>query len=76
MDYAVGAQWEVISGKDVFDFHSMGNGLLNTLYEQAPGTLVIRDDIHGFASFDSFFALCGRFCCIPRHFFCVARHFL
>jgi len=36
--YAVGAQWELIGGKDASKFHNMVNGLFNTLYEEAPGT--------------------------------------
>ena len=61
-DYAVGFLWELIYGKHASNFHSTGNGLFNTLYEEAPGTLVIHDEIHGFASCNSFF-------CIARKFF-------
>jgi len=40
--YAVGDQWELIAGKDAFDFHSMGSGLFNTLYEEAPYKIFYR----------------------------------
>jgi len=40
--YAVGDQWELIAGKDAFDFHNMGNGLFNTLYEEAPHKIFYR----------------------------------
>jgi len=40
--YDVGDQWELIAGKDAFDFHSMGNGLFNTLYEEAPHKIFYR----------------------------------
>merc|ERR1712194_821502 len=40
--YSVGDQWELIAGKDAFDFHSMGNGLFNTLYEEAPQKILYR----------------------------------
>jgi len=40
--YSVGDQWELIGGKDAFDFHSMGLGLFNTLYEEAPQKILYR----------------------------------
>jgi len=40
--YDAGDRWELIAGKDAFDFHSMGDGLFNTLYEEAPHKIFYR----------------------------------
>merc|ERR1712232_177533 len=40
--YDAGDQWELISGKDAFDYNNVGNGLFATLYEEAPHKIFYR----------------------------------